>query len=842
MSSDKSEKFFDAFLSHNSKDKPEVEKIAESLTDSMGFNVFLDRWNLVPGEPWQEALETALNESMTCVVFVGPHIISPWQNEEMRSALSMRVSKKMLRVIPVLLPGAVKEEKESELPLFLQGLTWVKFSNDLTEEDALWRLECGVRGIPPGRNRSSKPPPAIVCPFRGLEIFREQDEPFFFGRDAIIQQLKDHLDKYNFLAVIGPSGSGKSSIVQAGLIPQLRSSELAITIFSPRTQPLDELALALSQITGPDTSLEKLRNELRDSQDGDALYLHTSQLAKANKRVLLVIDQFEELFTQTDREAKEEDKIEKERQQFIALLLNVKKNKQASIILTMRSDFIGRCASYPDLNTFVNDHFIQVGPMSPEELRSAIAEPGRVAGLQFEAGLVDQILEDAKGASSELPLIEYALTELWQRRQGNLLTYKAYQAIGGVEGALVNRAEVEFKKLTDEQQAILARMFVLRLIQPGEGTEDTRRRATREELLATGGKSILSAALVDRWSSPEVRMLTSYQTPSRQEVYVDVAHEALIRRWARIKEWVNDNREATRLIGQLRQVSVDWENNGRDQSDLLQGRRLLQMEELLQTYADDLTELEAYFVQQSVQLQEDIKQKEIDRQNRELEDAQKLAEARKKQLEDSQKLAEAQQRELEAKARDEERQKEELKDEQERAKNLQILTQQAQKNEEKAIQNGQKATRRSRIALWLAILAFGTAGLAGYFWKSSNKAANEAKSLYWASESDKLLPTQAIRLLEKSAGYNLSANPIYERLVRRINESDSLLFNRLDLTHQDIVRSAMFSSDGSRILTASADKTAKLRFTPEGALKWLKNNKSVAPLSVENKRKYDVVE
>ncbi|MCP5054570.1 MAG: hypothetical protein GY940_45800, partial [bacterium] len=194
-------------------------------------------------------------------------------------------------------------------------------------------------------------------------------------------------------------------------------------------------------------------------------------------KLLVVIDQFEEVFTQTHSE--------EERRSFISLLLEAVEviNGPVTVILTLRSDFIGKCALYKNLNMFLNDNFVQVEPMDMEELRRAIEEPAHMVGLRFEEGLVNRILDDVKGAPSELPLLEHALLELYERRDGGRLSLAAYDDIGGIAGALINRADSEYNKLDDIEKEILRKMFVLRLIQPGEGTEDTRRRATKTELL-----------------------------------------------------------------------------------------------------------------------------------------------------------------------------------------------------------------------------------------------------------------------------------------------------------------------------------------------------------------------
>lgn len=319
----------------------------------------------------------------------------------MRSALDERVSKKSIRVVPVLLPGATRPQKESELPSFLRRLTWVEFRKNWKEEDALHRLICGIKGIPPGRAGGETL--TDVCPYRGLEVFREEDRRFFYGRDAVTQRLMDRLNSSRFLAVLGPSGSGKSSVVQAGLIAQVRETFL-ITLFTPQERPVEELAIALRTCYESKPPTEEFIRRLKDSEDG--LHIISRELVGsvvAAEGLLIVIDQFEELFTQT--------RSESERRQFLAGILKAVEtsNGPTSVILTMRSDFLGKCAYYPDLNTFINDHFLQIEPMNREELRSAIEEPAHLAGLVCEDGLVERVLNDIEGAPGELPLLEHAL-------------------------------------------------------------------------------------------------------------------------------------------------------------------------------------------------------------------------------------------------------------------------------------------------------------------------------------------------------------------------------------------------------------------------------------------------
>jgi len=649
-----SEKQYDAFLSLNSEDLATVEAIARWLVDEADLKVWLYTWNMIPGEPLQESMEEALDHSHCCVVFIGPNGIGPWQNEEMRVALEDRVQGKQLRVVPAVLPDAHRPQKESELPRFLRRLAWIDF-RDIKDEEALHRLRCGISGIPPGRQPESATP-EIVCPFRGLEVFREEDARFFFGREAVVQRLLEHVQTNRFLAVLGPSGSGKSSVVRAGLIPALKGrgakseegramgeerkalalppSPLALhpspflyTIFTPKERPLEELAFALQRLykeMGEEQPTEKLLSRLQESEK--SLHYIAGEMVRAAqaRQLFLVIDQFEEIFAQTSDET--------ERQQFLNRLLAAVENSggPTAMILTMRSDFLGKCAAYPDLNTFVSENFIQIGPMRREEMRRAITEPAALAGLTYEEGLIDRILAEVAGAPGELPLLEHALLELYERRKGVRLSLQAYQEICGIAGALTRQVEAEYAKLDKVQKEILRKMFVLRLIQPGEGTEDTRRRATKEELLAAGGNAKAAETILQQWTN--ARLLTTTRDDEKKQEIVDVAHEALIRTWPRVKDWLKDERETSRLLGLMRHAMQEWQRSGKSVDYLWVGTQLTRAEELYTTLAEDLTAAEKEFIKEgTAERDREARVAEAQRQ-KELENAQRLAQARARGL------------------------------------------------------------------------------------------------------------------------------------------------------------------------------------------------------------------
>ena len=331
-------KLYDAFLSYNSSDKQQVAEIARWLVVEAKLTIWFDEWNLIPGHPIQEELENALASSMCCVFFLGQSGMGPWQNEEMRTAQAEQVSRRIRRVVPVLLPGSVRPLQESNLPGFLRRRAWVTFRKSKKDQDALLRLMCGIKGIPPGPHvaESSASASSRFCPYRGLEVFREEDKDIFFGRDSVNERLLLHLSNHRFLAILGPSGSGKSSVVQAGLLPFLRDGNTLVTYFTPRERPLEELAFSLHRIASGEESSEKIHDRLSDSKN--ALHFISRELIDAAqmRRLVIVIDQFEELFTHCH----DEDEC----QHFQAVLLTAVERPTASttVILTLRSDFLGK--------------------------------------------------------------------------------------------------------------------------------------------------------------------------------------------------------------------------------------------------------------------------------------------------------------------------------------------------------------------------------------------------------------------------------------------------------------------------------------------------------------------
>jgi hypothetical protein len=630
---------FLVFLSHSSADKPAVEELARRLAKE-GIQAWLDKWNLIPGDPWQPAIEKALAESETCAVFVGPSGFGPWQNEEMRAAIDRRVrdSKRRFRVIPVLLPGAERAERSS-LPTFLVATTWVEFRDSLDDQYAFHRLMCGIQGIEPGAG----PGQAIYegqCPYRGLRVFDVDDSPFFFGREALVQWLLNELrpategqQVNRFLAIVGSSGSGKSSVARAGLVAALKrdaipsSSRWPVAVCRPGPDPIESLAVALSRAMNIGQGASALTDLIVELQKNEkTLHLIARQSLPDNApdvRLVVFVDQFEEVFTLCDK-----DEL---RHALVTNLLYAARVAQGQtlVILTMRADFYGKCAVNVELAAAMSDHNFLVGPMTDDELRRAIERPTQLVGCEFDAGLVDLLVQDVRHQPGALPLLEHALLELWNKREGRRLTVKAYQEIGKLDGALQRRADDTLKGFSEAERELCRRTF-LRLTQPGEGTEDTKRRVSKQELLSFSGKSAAEEQIIQRLA--DASLLTTEGDPSQKDAFVEVAHEALIRNWPQLRKWIDADRAGLRTRTRLTEAAREWKNAGRDPTYLYSGGRLLIAEEWAGSHPGELNPDEAEFLRCSREAQQQ-------REASELEAAQRLARAEAERAEEAEKRA-----------------------------------------------------------------------------------------------------------------------------------------------------------------------------------------------------------
>lgn len=431
----------------------------------------------------------------------------------------------------------------------------------------------------------------IPCPYRGLFAFREQDAHLFFGRERFTEQLLGIVGQRALTAVIGPSGSGKSSVIFAGLIPELRKQgKWSIMQMRPSNNPFSGLASALLPFYAPELNetdrLLQSRKLALVLQDGSLTLPEVISLIEKKQtetsQTMLIIDQFEELYTLTP------DNV---REQFLDLILDSDANApsilQASsfrLLLTLRADFMGQVLANPEMVNALQSSDVKLGPMDNPSLRRVIEEPAKLAGVRFETGLVDRIIDDVGGENSTLPLLEFALTELWKWQSNRELTHVAYEKIGQVRGALALHAEQVFASLSPEEQDN-ARRVMVQLVQPGRGVADTRRVAQRTELQQDWD-------LVQRLAS--VRLLVTNQDEQGQTA--EVIHEALIQRWDNLQNWMNEDRAFRQWQERLRFSLQYYEEIEHDEGALLRGAPLAEAEGWVKERFDDVSDEEVDFI------------------------------------------------------------------------------------------------------------------------------------------------------------------------------------------------------------------------------------------------------
>ena len=467
----------------------------------------------------------------------------------------------------------------------------------------------------------------IDNPYLGLAAFDEGDARNFFGREALIEEFIDKLSERNILnralMVVGASGSGKSSAVRAGLIPALRqgaipgSKKWFITTLVPGVDPFASLTAALQRVAVRQFDLAAM---LKSDSFGLSRAIDRCLPNEADCELLLVIDQFEELFTLCNDE--------QQRRAWIAAITTalMDANSRLRVVFTLRADFLDRPLQYPDLAEIARDRMVLVPAMSLDELERAIVGPARRIGLMFEAGLVAAILDEVRDQLGALPLLQYALSELFLRRKDRELKLSAFRAMGGVRGALAGRAESAYSAL-DAPAKDAARQLFLRLTTLGEGSEDTRRRAHQSEILAlqqTPEARTASATAIAEFA--KARLLTFDRDGASHEPTIEVAHEALLRSWARLRDWLSNSRADLRLQRQLGDAGNLWRSNAQDPSFLLAGNRLAQFRPLLLQNDVALTDAETSYLQQAIHAQDQHEFLERQRQQRELQQAQELAE------------------------------------------------------------------------------------------------------------------------------------------------------------------------------------------------------------------------
>ena len=441
-------------------------------------------------------------------------------------------------------------------------------ANDAAD-DMAFRRALGARAV----GLAPAVPGAIVAnPYKGLRAFEEGDAVDFFGREELVEELVKRVKQTRFLAVVGPSGSGKSSVVRAGLIPALRRGAIAgsegwhIADMFPGAHPLDGLESALLRAAPdpPATLMEQLES------DEHGLHRAVLRLLPSDQsELVLVIDQFEEVFTLVEDEAV--------RTHFLGSLeaAATEPHSRLRVVVTLRADFYDRPLLYRGFADLFKSRVEAVVPLSAEELERAISGPAKRVDVSLEPGLVAAMLADVAEEPGALPLMEYALTELFERRDGRTLFLEAYRQIGGVSGALGRKAEELYAELDDDGKEA-ARQLFLRLVALGEGTEDTRRRVPRAEVASLDVDQQAMATVLDTFGAS--RQLSFDRDARTGEPTIELAHEAILSAWPRLHRWIDAAREDLRTERRVAAAAREWTESERDASFLLSGSRLDQAE------------------------------------------------------------------------------------------------------------------------------------------------------------------------------------------------------------------------------------------------------------------------
>jgi WD40 repeat protein len=477
-----------------------------------------------------------------------------------------------------------------------------------------------------GRQRQVDANLVGTCPYKALEYFTQEDAVFFYGRTALTDELIDKVRTQNFIAVLGASGSGKSSVLRAGLLYQLkRGQKLSgsdrwtyYDPFTPGGHPLASLKNAISK-DGPDLSqfiqtspsdsdppqppLERGENAIKVPQPpltkrenaikvpllkgdlGGSPDLTTHPTVET-ERVVLVIDQFEECFTMCQDS--------QEREEFFKCLLETleQAKHKLCLVLGLRADFLGKCAEYAELAQKIDQHLVMVKPMSRQEIEEAITKPAELVDLQVEKALVTKMTEDVVESPGSLPLLQYTLTQLWKDAQTGAnrdrLTLDSYNQFGGIEKTLPKRANQVYASLKEEEKPVAKRIF-LELTQLGE-TSDTRRRICKEDLVNPQHSEELLDRTIEQLVQAKLIVTTneSQSHNAKPGVILDIVHEALIRHWQELRQWVVQNQVALDIERKIEARAKDWERNGKteDLGLLLQGATLIEAETYLKDYGN----------------------------------------------------------------------------------------------------------------------------------------------------------------------------------------------------------------------------------------------------------------
>ena len=629
---------FQQLYEHSNEPLPRIENLERNVIDDV--NAVIQKATAQnPGHRFQDALALA-----------GAFRASARINRDREPVdLNESLTRREQEILKLMVEGSTNKQIAQDLYLELSTVKW-HINHIYKKLGVRSRVQAAVRARqldlivanseadlqPAQDSKSSIVLPEPINPYKGLRAFELADNRDFFGRETFIEQLLTRLGPVpagsgdhaaqdlvknrteRFLAIVGPSGSGKSSLIKAGLIPALWTGRLVdsekwfIIDMVPGARPLDGLEIALTRIAADQA--DNLRGHLNQDHNG---LVRAAQLILPNDQseLLLVIDQFEELFTLVEDEPA--------RSHFMDLIQSAvtDPHSRVRVLIALRADYYDRPLQYPIFGDLVRGHLETLLPLSAEELERAIVNPAHQAGVTFEQGLVATIIEDVNYRPGALPLLQFVLAELFEQRDGRLLTQNAYYSLGGVAGALARRAEDLYQEYDAEGREAIHQMF-LRLVSVAEQlagaaseyslAADTRRRVLRSELLSAAADPEQLDEIIDTFAN--YRLLSLDHDSASRQATVEVAHEAILREWGRLQGWLEESLLDLSLHRQLIRIAGQWLMSGRDQSFLLHGTRLDKFEKWANDTPLILTQDERAYLEAGIAWREELAAAQRERQ------------------------------------------------------------------------------------------------------------------------------------------------------------------------------------------------------------------------------------
>ncbi|MBX3745968.1 MAG: TIR domain-containing protein [Verrucomicrobiae bacterium] len=667
---------YDAFLAFDRADQAVVESVRNWLTEPGGLGVFLDYGELDPGALRRGDRAAALRRSRCLVVMVGPQSAARWGGETAQAFMAAGMRENELTLIPVILPGVTAEQQQG-LPMSFQRRLWIPFPRDARDVPALQALAAAIRkaGDVTGGAPDSVPGvlDAAACPYRGLRGYREEDAYRFFGREHAVQRVLLRLSGSSVVTLAGPARVGKTSVVRAGVLPELRAQGWATEVMTPGPDPLDRLARVLWGLQRENLRwrMGEIREHLREAGLPILGVLADQILDDLRKdRLLLVIDQFEELFVAT-----RDDGV---RRRFMALLAAAAGTPggRVRMLVVPRTAALAACAADTEWNRWITGDLLQLGVLSARDARRAIEGPAHQVGLEMEEGLTDRILEDWRMEGMEVALLGQCMEELYRRREdrgGRLaLTLEAYRAMGSLGGAVATRGEEEYRRIESRFGAdgtrLLRQLLAVHFVRPEPLMEELCRPVLESELEQLGADRSLLEGVLEEWEEARLLLATRFPALASDRTRgreggdeegegpacnrLQVAHEIWVTRWPRLKGWLEEDRDDARAMEALRREEVAWREAGCPGDRLPAGGRLLDLEELLVRHAAVVPPGVREYVAAAVGVREEAERGLVGNLRRELREATARAEGLESDLREAEgRLSEATTRRKEAEDR-----------------------------------------------------------------------------------------------------------------------------------------------------------------------------------------------